>query len=94
MRMSNMALIYLVCINDLSLLFSDFSLNTWLANNDLVNVSELMTTDYKVSQLMDELAISQYLQAQSCSLSSLAVNGWTSCKILDNQNSACLSTHE
>lgn len=60
--------------------FIDFSLTTWLANNSIGNVSDLMQTDYKVSQLMDELSISQYLLSQSCSQSTIAVNGWTSCK--------------
>lgn len=62
---------------------SDFSLKSWLTINDLQNATELINNDYKRTQMLDELAISQYFDASMCSLTSLTANsGWTSCKYM------------
>ncbi|XP_062596534.1 uncharacterized protein LOC134257978, partial [Saccostrea cucullata] len=70
-----------ICSGNEGFVNPDFSLKGWLIKNSLVNVSELMQKDYMVSRLMDEMAISQYLETPHCrTTSKYAVGGWiTSC---------------
>ena len=71
--------------------FSDFSLKSWLSQNNLNSSTELVTNDYQRTKLLEELAISQYFDTSVCSLSSLTSSlGWTSCKYSGvNHSSSC-----
>ena len=64
---------YIICD-----MISDFSLTNWLGENQLADTSALSSQDHKLSQLLDELSVSQYLLATPCvSSSPSAVDGWT-----------------
>jgi hypothetical protein len=57
---------------------ADFSLSDWLTEHDLADTTALSNQDFRLSQLLDDLHVSQYLQTTMCTpTSSSAVNGWT-----------------
>ncbi|XP_062581277.1 uncharacterized protein LOC134243073, partial [Saccostrea cucullata] len=56
----------------------NFSLKSWLTKNQLENATDLLTHDFKLVQLLDELSISQYFETSMCSISSQSSRfGWT-----------------
>ncbi|XP_062582876.1 uncharacterized protein LOC134244633, partial [Saccostrea cucullata] len=66
------------CSWDRSYRIQNFSLQSWLFENKLENATDLIDNEYKLAKLLDELALSQYLETICRLTSPTSSFGWTS----------------